>query len=252
MIAIKIKICSCGFVGICANDPESTDFPIKSRNPRLSWQPRCRKCQKHFQREYHREYRRRQGDEFNAKRRETYAQRMANDPLYVEVRRKTNREAKRRAYAEPKARERILRNSRKWQRENRDQARESHRLWYTLKREQEGKSVRRSRTVIDGTAPRIPVEPFQGWLKVYKRARSLSNAELARELCMSERRVRSVLEGEYKHVVLDVVDRALISARTVVYITGQAILRIDDLYLPEVLDTKNKKKKEGSVCLPAN
>jgi hypothetical protein len=109
---------------------------------------------------------------------------------------------------------------------------EDNRMYYALRIERrEGRSVRRLWSVIDGTAPRVLASPFRDWLLAYRETSELRGSdELALELGIEARRVRSVLSGESTRVTLDIVDRALTNARWSIHVWGRMVVTIDDLY----------------------
>jgi hypothetical protein len=68
-------------------------------------------------------------------------------------------------------------------------------------------------------------------MTAYYRQRQLpSNLALARELDLVPRRVRAVLDRDFDHVAMDVVDRALCHAVEAVFIGGRWVVTLEDLY----------------------
>lgn len=210
----RVKYCpGCGIDKLVSEGPES-EFGIQHRSSRTSFKPYCKKCTQ-----------------------ARHKARMKSDPEYAARIRANTRKGQQKYLAKPGKREIARAASRNWQRnmrateQGRQYLNESARLQYALRREREGKPVKHRTTVIDGTMPRLPMEPFRAYLLAYKEAAGIGGADsLARELGLNKRRVSSVLAGEYKNVSLDAVDTALINAKWSVYIEGKLIITIDDLY----------------------
>lgn len=161
-------------------------------------------------------------------------ERMAADPEFAARTKKREREiAQRWRAAHPeRSREVSLASYHRRKAADPETINANARLNYRLRKMRKGEpvepvSLERWR---DRAQPRIPASPFSAWLKAYRRSTNLSNAALARQLGMSERRLRSVLAGEYDRVALDVVDRALTNAVEGVYVEGRLILDLGDLY----------------------
>jgi hypothetical protein len=166
---------------------------------------------------------------------------MESDPKFAAQLRKRERAATRRWLESPenqaKARKACLDYYYRRKASDPESINETARMGYALRQERKGRPVKSRRTVIDGTQPRIPAEPFRKWLAAYKNlADHSTDAMLARELGITERRLRSVLAGEYQNVSLDVVDRALLSAPLTVTLDGRAVVGIDSLYPQQIQD----------------
>jgi hypothetical protein len=171
-----------------------------------------------------------------ALRRARHAERMATDWEYVKRRRVVGRAAAVRWLAKPGNAERARLASVRYHRElratRREEINEANRMYYHLRREREGKQRREGLpSVIDGTRPLVPNDPFRTWLDDYRTTHRLGVAELARVLRIEERRARSVLSGEQANVAVDVVERALTEALA----ANGSITRLDDLYDDEVI-----------------
>lgn len=231
---IFAKTCDeCGKEGVATNDSDS-DFYVNARHPDgsvRSWRRYCKACDLIRIRE--RRIARR--DEINARKRERYAERRESDPEFVERMRVQGRERAAQYRRDPEKGARIRAASRRYHAkataERPDEVRQSGRMEYALRAERAGRELRRRASVIDGTGPRIPADLFRRWLQAYKRlADHPTDAALARELGITERRLRSVLSGEYENVSLDVVDRALLTAPLTVELDGRPIVSLECLY----------------------
>ena len=195
------------------------------------WQSYCKSCAVTRRRTWVKANR----EQVNAKRRQYHAERMASDPEYHRRHNRNSRAATLRMLTDPVKREQYLESHRQYQRRKRaedaEAVNEMQRIYYALRQERQGKSVRRLRTVIDGTLPTVPAVPFARWLAEYARATGLgSSFDIAADLGLNERRVRAVLAGEQCNVALDVVDRALLNARCHVDVNGRTIFTLDDLF----------------------
>ena len=209
----QVKFCpSCSRDLIAeAGNPESM-FWINSRyKGRVIYYSRCIDCEKRLR-----------------------LDRMESDPEYKLSVRKRNTEAGRRWRENPENLERARAASRRCYHRRKaadpKAMNEYARMYYVLRAERAGREIKRSKTVIDGTAPRVPIGPFRQWLMVYMEKRQLTIGELAVELRMVERRVRSVLNQEQEQVEIDVVDRALLSSLALVQVDGELVVTIDQLY----------------------
>lgn len=240
---ILLRTClGCGKRGVCREGPDS-DFPRNGRTPsgQVAWRTRCRKCMNKQQTEYRKANAERIRELNRSGRRRRQAAMTAEDR---ERQRARWREEKRNASPEVKARAAMHKREYKRKRRETDRERvnEEERLYYALRREREGRTLRRRKTVIDNTAPRVEAELFRDWLVAYRDLRGLGIYALAQELGTSERRVRCVLAGEYEKVALHVVDRALLQAKAVVELSGKPIVTLDDLYDEEIfLETTRRK-----------
>jgi len=208
---VKLKRCRCGLEGVVKEGADS-DFRVYRRsNGKLECGPLCRKCDKKRQKAYH--------------------ERHKNDAGYKESRYETRK----RWLEREENRERARQATQAWRERKRkqdpDYFNEYARMRRTLVLELEGKEVRRSSTVIDGTQPRIELEPFHVWMEKYVAASpDYSLEELATELHMSTRSITNVLDRRNKRVSLDMVEKALVHAVRPVHINGELIITLDDLY----------------------
>ena len=235
---VHLKRCArCKETKVARDHPDS-EFWVSNRNPDGSvkfWQGYCKACSKERRREYVEANRER----VNEQRRKRHRERMETDPAYRERHRVASRAAHLRwMERDPEAEEKLRTAARNYQRRRRaedpEAVNELARLEYALRAEREGRTVKRSRTVIDGTAPRVDADPFRAWLEAYMAATGLGPQVVAEDLGLVPRRLRGVLAGQAK-VAVDVVDRALVAARFPIEVAGRLILRIDDLYDPDVL-----------------
>lgn len=230
----KLKRCpDCGQEKECRDDVDS-EFGIHARRENGSvqtWTPLCKACTRRAQKSY----REARAEQINETRRQRHAERMATDPEYREAKRQRNYDSMQRWLADPenaeKARVASVRYHRERRRRDKAAVNEEARMLYALRADRDGRAVNHRATVIDGTRPRIPAEPFREWLVAYQRLADLpSDAALARELGMTERRLRSVLAREYRNVSLDIVDKAILTGPLTVELDGRPIVRLDGLY----------------------
>lgn len=227
----------CGRTGPRFDGPDSLFRPNR-RDPTgrvVAWRKKCRFCLTEEKRQWRANLSEDRLEEMRRRKRERHAERMLEDPAYREQHRLRSGRAHDRWLAKPGNEVKAQRASRDYQRrmrrEDPKRVNEDHRLNYALRQERNGKSVRHRTTVVDFTQPRVEAWRFQAWLVAYSKARKYpSRAVLARELKIGERRIHSVLNGEYRRVALDVVDRALLNARAQVFLHGHWIVTLEDLY----------------------
>jgi hypothetical protein len=224
--------------------PAVAGFYAKRRNGAvIGFQSYCKPCSTRRRREWKDANR----EVVNAKRRAWHAMKMATDSGYRERHNAASRASNARWLAKPGGVERARLAAREYHRRkrqaDRDGVNEQARMDYALRMERRGRPAKYHGTVIDGTRPELPAGPFREWLAAYRRARGLgSAAELAQELGLVERRVRSQLAGGQASVSVDVVSRALTEARVVVDVGGRTVVTLDDLYTGEPLREKRQKR----------
>jgi hypothetical protein len=212
---VKLKICRrCGLEKICSTDPDS-EFAIASRKLGYSvvWDAACKACK-------------------NAR----HKHRMATDPEYAQRVRQRGRVRNQEWLKDPENRARAQAACRRYYRKVKEEdpgrwAAEA-RMDYVLRCEREGKTVNPSRpTIIDRTAPRVPIGPFYEWVLACKEVFGISEAEaLAGRLDICPRRMQDFLSGKNKNVTIDIVDRAILAADISVEVGGQVIYNLECLY----------------------
>lgn len=236
---VQFRRCSnpeCGVEGPCLDSLESI-FPIGSRaGGKIHWRPLCRVCFNAWQKERRKPL----SEEQLEVRRARYHERM-KDPEYAEYRRAWGRQY----YAEsPERRASIRAYSVEWRKGRGDRSgpwgdriRENDRLRHALRAEREGRPMRPRKTVVDGTQPRMPVEPFQAWLTEYGKVSGVGDAydALGESLDVPPRRICSVMTSQYPRVSIDVVSRALTNSKWIVEVGGRPVVTIDDMYGEEPL-----------------
>lgn len=231
---VLLKTCAgCGKEKVCDADPARSEFVLNGvRNGNQRWKPLCRECYAPTRRKANRSHA--ENEREKQRGRERYAA-QKKDPAWRERRRQLDRASKQRRLEDPEKRERILAQAREGQRRRRRRRRkevnEAQRMRYALRREREGKKVRRLRTVVDGTRPRIPMEPFRRWLVGWMAATGVEGSITAgRWLGIDPRRITGVMNRQTPQITVDIVDRAILRSRVVVEVDGVPIYRFDDLY----------------------
>ncbi len=237
---VRIKRCArCGEDKVVSDDKTSA-FSVNTRrrdgSPK-SWRPLCKPCDAEAARDRYRSdpaFRERSA----MRKRQTYARRVV-DPEWKRRRRTYDRDRQRRYRRDPAFRARQAKRQRVWRakkmREDPEYFRGYSRMAYRLRRERDGRSVRRSSRGIDRSRPLVPAAPFAAWLRAYAEQLGLreNSAAFAVLVGANPRRVRSVLRAEQRNVLLDIVDAALIKADATVRVGGATVYRLADLY-PEL------------------
>jgi len=248
---VVLKVCCACFEEKICTTGEDSEFPPREAKADGSpaWRSYCKVCLPQRSKAYRKANSARLKEQSRERRRE----KRKTDPEWAEQERKRHRESKRRAWADPVKREKILARDRERKRKLRERDRErineDNRMWYALRREREGKTVRSRTATIDEPASTAPASTFRRWLVEYAQRANLGTerSKLAWDLGLNPRRVHAVLSREYETVSLDVVSCALTHAAFLVEIDGRVIATIDDLYPEERELSDNENENENEV-----
>lgn len=181
-------------------------------------------------------------DPLNVRRRELYAERMADPYLAERFRQaKALTEAKRRQ--DPERYQALLEHHRaanaRYRAAHPERVREQRRSAYVKFHEENTGLLPLAKATGNLLALRMPREPYRRWLVAYSKLMGFKDAaDLSQDLGINERNTRRVLGREEGHVIYDIVDRALINARLTVKLSVCGVVTfvfdIGDLYPVEL------------------
>ncbi len=229
---VRLKYCpGCERIKYVSTSSRTSEFPLNGRKKNGSvrgWKPLCKPCYARAakgKRDAHIE-------QYRARQR-AYYQELRENPEwmgFMKVYAREYRAARRKN--EPGFAAKELQRHREWKKRKLQE----DPTFFTAARQEERRKKREAEeqlAITSTTQPRICAEPFRKWIQAQYARTGTDSLPMITGL--AQRRIWSIMNGEFQRVSLDLVERALLRAPQV-YVYGRLIVTISDLYEEEELE----------------